>query len=336
MNFAFTGDTHSEWAVLKYEIPFTARGGNTLTPYITHDIGGFLGKKIPFDLYARWVEFGTFSPVLRLHSAFENPADGNLRMPWTYGQKGIDVVKKFFRLRYSMLPYIYTYSRAAYNSALPLVRPLYLEYPSLDEAYSYPGEYFFGSEILVNPVTKNDDEKDIYLPPGKWYDYFSGEKFEGGKVIHRKYSIDKILLFVKAGSVIPTEPFREYSDERPLDTLIISIYGGEIGHFNLYEDDGITMDYQQGKFSLTPISFINYPNGNTKIKIGPTKGEFNGQLNNRVYDILLHAFHQPKSVWLNGIELSRNSWARDSSNSSSRIYLPSESIRKGIIVRLKK
>ncbi|HKI44593.1 MAG TPA: TIM-barrel domain-containing protein, partial [Balneolales bacterium] len=99
----FTGDTHSQWAVLAYEVPFTARGGNVLSPYITHDIGGFHGAKIPFDLYARWVEFGTFSPILRMHSAHENPYEGNVRMPWTYGKKGIDLDKKYFTLRIQMI-----------------------------------------------------------------------------------------------------------------------------------------------------------------------------------------------------------------------------------------
>ncbi len=330
----FTGDTHSEWAVLNYEIPFTARGGNTLTPYITHDIGGFLGKKIPFDLYARWVEFGAFSPILRLHSAFENPEDGNLRMPWTYGQKGIDVVKKYFRLRYSLLPYIYTFSRITYDDALPLVRPLYLEYPELNEAYSHSGEYFFGSEILVDPVTKNDDEKDIYLPPGEWYDYFTGEKFDGGRMIQKKYSIDEIPLFVKAGSIIPTEPVREYSDEGSLDTLFINIYGEKDGSFNLYEDDGISMDYQHGKYSWTPILYFNNSSGD-EIKIGPTKGEFNGQLKNRLYEIRLHASHQPKSILLNGMVLNPDRWSWDGKTALTRIYLPSENIRQELSILIK-
>jgi len=324
----FTGDTHSEWGVLNYEVAFTARGGNTLTPYITHDIGGFLGKKIPSDLYARWVEFGAFSPVIRLHSAFENPRDGNLRMPWTYGQKGIDVVRKFFRLRYTLLPYIYTYSRITYDDALPLVRPLYLEYPTLDEAYEHPEEYFFGTQILVSPVTDDSKEKDIYLPPGEWYDYFTNEKYEGGKVISKKCSIDEIPLFVKAGAVIPTGPVREYSDEKPLDTLIINIFGTKGGRFDLYEDDGISMNYKQGEYSWTPITAKTNAIGMTEITVGPTKGEYIGQVSNRAYEIALHAFHMPKSISENGKQLSSDLWLWDDNNSILKIFLPASSIRE--------
>ncbi len=92
----FTGDAYSEWRVLAYEVAFTARGGNVLVPYISNDIGGFHGAKIPFDLYARWIEFGTFSPILRMHSAHENPLEGNSRMPWVYGPKGVALMRQIF------------------------------------------------------------------------------------------------------------------------------------------------------------------------------------------------------------------------------------------------
>jgi len=336
----FTGDTFSQWAVLNYEVPFTARGGNVLMPYVTHDIGGFHGAKIDFDLYARWVEFGALSPILRLHSAHENPEEGNLRMPWTYGDKGINLARKFFRLRYSLIPYIYTYCRIAHDKSLPLIRPLYLEYPKLDKAYSYPEEYFFGSEILVAPVTNPDNKVEIYLPPGEWYDYFTGEKYEGNQVINKIYPVDDIPMFVKAGSIIPTEPVREYIGQRPLDSLEVNVYGSKSGKFNLYEDDGISLAYESGKFAWTPISFQKNSNGESEIKIGPTKGNFTGQVKNRVYHIKVYDISNPVLIQVNGKTLSEPNnglsyWNWDSQKSIVNIYLNPKDIRQAIDIVLK-
>ncbi len=211
-------------------------------PYITHDIGGFIGPKVSFDLYARWIQFGALSPFLRLHSAHENPQEGNVRMPWTYGDKGIELAKKFFRLRYNLIRYIYTYCRLATDQALPIVRPLYLEYPSSSKSYSYPGEYMFGSELLVAPVTDSSGEKEIFLPPGEWVDYFTGQKYAGDRVIHEKYPLDRMPLFVKSGSIIPMQPDMTYSDEKPLETLVVDVYAGDKGSFSLYEDDGTSLE----------------------------------------------------------------------------------------------
>ncbi len=273
----FTGDTYSQWAVLAYEVPFTAQGGNVLMPYITHDIGGFHGGKIPFDLYARWVEFGAFSPILRLHSAHENPKEGNLRMPWVYGKKGIALDRKFFSLRYKLLPYIYTYVRQAYDSALPLLRPLYLEYPKLSEAYKHPHEYFFGKEILVAPVVDSTGIRTIYLPPGEWYDFFTGKPYKGAQTFTAHYNTDQIPVFVRAGSVIPEQTPMAYSNQRPLDTLIVRVYGSKPGSFNLYEDDGISLNYKKGAYASTSIRFSKKDVSTYQLTIGPTKGRYAGR-----------------------------------------------------------
>ena len=121
-----SGDTYSEWPMLAFQVSFTGRAGNMLIPYVSHDIGGFHGDTLSVGLYCRWLEFGAFAPILRLHGAYENPANGNLRMPWIYGQQGIDVAQKYFNLREQLLPYIYTYSRVAYDDGVSIVRPLYL------------------------------------------------------------------------------------------------------------------------------------------------------------------------------------------------------------------
>jgi alpha-glucosidase (family GH31 glycosyl hydrolase) len=335
----FTGDTFSQWAVLNYEVPFTARGGNVLMPYITHDIGGFHDAKIDFDLYARWIEFGAFSPILRLHSAHENPQEGNLRMPWTYGQKGIDLVKKFFRLRYKLIPYIYTYSRIAHDDALPLLRPLYLEYPDLDKAYKYPNEYFFGKELLVAPITNPDNEANVYLPPGKWYNYFTGEKFQGDKVITRKYALDEIPIFVKAGSVIPSRPVESFIGEKPLDSLNVDIYASESGRFDLYNDDGTSLDYKSGSFAWTPINFTKNSDGG-EIEIGPAKGTFKGQVENRTYIIRLHDYQKPNLIEVNGKSITNEIdkpeyWQWDVQSSTLNMVINGQKIKNDLKIILR-
>jgi alpha-glucosidase (family GH31 glycosyl hydrolase) len=336
----FTGDTHSTWDVLAYEIAYTARGGNVLDPYITHDLGGFLGNNVPFDLYARWVEFGAFSPLVRLHSQFENPKDGNLRMPWTYGKPGMDLVKRYFRLRYELLPYIYTYSRIAYDDSLPLLRPLYLEYPSLAKAYVYPKEYFFGSQILVAPIADPSGEEEIYLPPGTWTDYFTGKNYNGDELLGVQAPVDFIPLFVKNGSIIPLAPAGlAYSDQKPLDHLTLAVYGPDPASFRLYEDDGTSLGYKKGQFAWTPMSFKPSGSGQWEMEIGPTDGKFSGQMERRTYEIRLHNVPQPAAVSVNGHPIRRSAagapgWSWDAKDSVATIRVDSRSVRTPIRVEI--
>lgn len=333
----FTGDTYAQWDVLAYEVPFTARGGNVLMPYITHDIGGFIGAKESFDLYARWVQFGAFSPFLRLHSAHENPEEGNVRMPWTYGDKGLELAKKFFRLRYNLIPYIYTYCRMATDQALPIVRPLYLEYPSLSKAYNYPGEYLFGEQFLVAPVTDSLGVKEVYLPPGEWIDYFTGQKYAGDKTIKEKYPLDRMPLFIKAGSIIPMQPDMAYSDEKPLETLVLDVYAGDKGSFSLYEDDGNSMDYKTGKSAWTQLAFTK-AGGRTEVNIGATKGAYTGQPASRSYEIRVHGVTKPGSVTVDGkkVEMGagKEGWSWDKDKSVATVTVDARKIRESLKVVL--
>ena len=339
----FTGDTHSEWAVLAYEVPFTATGGNVLMPYITHDIGGFQGDSIPFDLYARWIEFGTFSPILRLHSAYENPYSGNVRMPWTYGSEGMSLAKKYFTLRIKLIPYIYTYTREAYEKSMPLVRPLYLKYPDLNEAYLHPHEYFFGNEMLVAPIIDSTGSRTIYLPPGNWIDFFTGKRYDGDTSITAHYDIDETPVFVREGAIIPEQQAMAYSNAEPLDTVSVNIYGSENGRFNLYEDDGVSLKYKDNQYSWTPMRYSTDTDGSHHVVIGPTKGSFDGQVQKRSYHLQIHSINKPQSVLVNGKNfreisfpnVSVGNWKWDAGTSTAVITLPEQKIREEIAIYLK-
>jgi alpha-glucosidase (family GH31 glycosyl hydrolase) len=326
----FTGDTYSEWPVLAYEVAFTARGGNVLIPYISHDIGGFHGTKIDFDLYARWIEFGTFSPLLRMHSAHENPREGNLRMPWVYGSRGIALMRKYFTLRTQLIPYLYTYTWVAHKESMPILRPLYLQYPDLEDAYRHSDEYFFGDQMLVAPVLDPSGNRTIYMPPGRWIDFFTGKPYEGGSTFTAHYAVDETPVFVREGALIPEQSESDYSNAKPLDTVILNVYGSGRGSFELYEDDGISLAYGKDQYALTAMSYTTSSDDLHQILIEPTKGAFQGQVQARSYELHIHAPGKPTSIRFNGRDVGQGSW--DAKRAMAIVVLPEQPIRDPVKV----
>ena len=321
----FTGDAYSQWPVLAYEVAFSARGGNVLVPYISHDIGGFHGAKIDFDLYARWIEFGTFSPILRMHSAHANPREGNMRMPWVYGSQGMALMRKYFTLHTQLLPYLYTYTWLAHNESMPILRPLYLQYPDLDDAYQHSHEYFFGEEMLVAPVLDPSGNQTIYLPAGEWIDFFTGRRYQGGTTFTAHYAVDDTPVFVREGAVIPEQSVSEYSDAKPLDTLILNVYGSGKGSFDLYEDDGVSLAYAAGQHAQTLITHASSSDGSHHLVIEPTRGTFQGQVQARSYELRIHTADKPSSLSVNGEEAGH--WTWDAGQATAVTVLPRQSIR---------
>jgi hypothetical protein len=327
----FTGDTWSEWPVLAYEVAFAARAGNVLVPYVSHDIGGFHGGKIDFALYARWIEFGAFSPILRMHSAHANPREGNLRMPWVYGDQGIALMRKYFTLRTQLVPYLYTQAWLAHRDAMPLMRPLYLHYPGLDEAYRHPHEYLLGASMLVAPVLDPSGNRTVYLPPGQWIDFFTGKPHEGGRSFTAHYAVDQIPVFVRAGAIVPEQEPSAYSDAKPLDPLVINVYGSGEGRFELYEDDGRSLGYASGQYALTPITHASDAAGGHRLVIGPARGRFPGQLPARTYELRLHAIAKPAGIVVDGEKVG--DWAWNEGDSTATVRVPRHSVRDAITIR---
>ncbi|HET9107453.1 MAG TPA: TIM-barrel domain-containing protein [Steroidobacteraceae bacterium] len=325
----FTGDTYSQWRVLAYEVAYTARGGNVLVPYISNDIGGFHGAKIPFDLYARWIEFGAFSPILRMHSAHENPLEGNVRMPWVYGPKGVALMRRYFRLRTRLVPYLYTYSWQAHELALPLLRPLYLEWPDLGAAYRHFHEYYFGDEMLVAPVLQAGGEREVYLPPGDWMDFFTGKRYRGGTTFTAHYAVDATPVFVRQGAIIPEQAMARDQVRPVRGKLTVNVYGDGEGRFDLYEDDGISLDYRHGDYALTPMTYSSSGDRH-RLVIGPTTGSFAGQKKMRRYRVRIHTERRPATITVNGSRAA--DWQWDAQDSTAAVTLPAASIRRAVTV----
>ena len=321
----FTGDAYSEWRVLAYEVAYTARGGNVLVPYISNDIGGFHGAKIPFDLYARWIEFGAFSPILRMHSAHENPLEGNTRMPWLYGPRGIALMRKYFTLRTQLIPYLYTYSWQAHQRSLPLLRPLYLEWPELEQAYHHFHEYYFGAQMLVAPVLEAGGKRTVYLPPGSWMDFLTGKRYRGDNTFTAHYAVDATPVFVRAGAIIPEQTLAGPRTTPVSGELAINVYGDGDNRFDLYEDDGISRDYARGAYALTPMTY-RMSGSDHRLVIGPTSGTFAGQREARGYEVRIHTARRPAAVAVDGKRVV--GWRWEPQDSTAYLLLPVDSIRR--------
>jgi alpha-glucosidase (family GH31 glycosyl hydrolase) len=299
----FTGDLHGVWESLPVLIPATVQGGNQLTPYMNNLCCGVFVVDLPPELYQRWVQFGAFSPVLWFHGLW------GLRLPWEYGNEGVDTYRKFAGLRYRLIPYIYTCSRVAHDTGLPLVRGTYLEYPEQEPAYTFQQQYLFGRDLLVAPITAASNgkpvKKEVYLPAGQdWYDYFTGDLYEGGKAITHECPLDRMPLFVRAGSILPMAPEMGWSDQKPVDPLTLDVYAGPLAaEFKLYEDDGVSLDYRKAAYAWTPLRFESWKPGDYKLSIGPAQGKFKGQPEKRRYEVRIHGVFKPGNVVLNGAML---------------------------------
>jgi hypothetical protein len=331
----FSGDVHSEWDVLNYEVRYTARAGNVLFPYWSHDIGGFLGDKIDPELYVRWCQFGALSPVLRLHS------NHGVREPWNYGTWNEQIVGDYFRLRERLYPYLNTLTRTVHDTGTPMCRPLYLQWPEAPEAYTYDYEYMLGSEMLVAPVAVSGHggpaSKDIWFPPGVWVDYWTGETYRGPQTIVYSAPLQRAPMFVRAGGIIPMQPEMPYIGQKPADPLTLDMYAGADGAFSLYEDDGTSLDYGKGSYTTTPIR-LRFAGGDAEVSVGGAKGAYAGQPTQRSLVARLNCIAMPERVLVDGVPLKQTpglpkeappvgTWAFDHVRSRAVISLPSRPVQ---------
>jgi hypothetical protein len=185
---------------------------------------------------------------------------------------------------------------------------MYVEYPQQEAAYSYRHQYMFGPNMLVAPISEpgygKPVLKDIYLPDGEdWMDYFTGEIYKGGQVINYECPLDRMPVFVRAGSILPLAPDMAYSEQKPVDPLIVDVYAGKAASFQLYEDDGTSLAYRQDAYAWTPLRYTPEAGGVNRIEIGPSKGQFKGQVTNRRYEVRVHGLLKPESVNVNGKKL---------------------------------
>ena len=342
----WSGDVASTWESFRNQIPAGLNFSLCGIPHWNSDIGGFFAghynkswnddsaSKNPLyqELYVRWLQFGTFNPMMRSHGT------DVYREIYKFGKKGepvYDAIEKMIGLRYSLLPYIYSTSWEVSNRQSSFMRALMMDFVDDRKVWDINDEYMFGKSILVAPIahaqytpeavvkvseeegwnrdgakkTKTDVAVDfmetkstnIYLPAGTlWYDFWTNEKHEGGKEITKETTLDVIPLYVKAGSIIPVGPQVQYATEKPWDHLELKVYAGANGNFILYEDEFDNYNYEKGAYTEIPISWNN---ASRKLTIGARKGAYEGMLKNRKFTVTLQDGTQ-KNVDYNGKAIS--------------------------------
>jgi alpha-D-xyloside xylohydrolase len=298
---SWSGDVVASWEALRNQISGGLNFSLTGIPYWNSDIGGFFlwNFEDPLkdadyrELYTRWVQFGTFCPMMRSHGT-DAP-----REIYRFGKKGepfYDSIEKFINLRYILLPYIYSTSWDVTANQSSMMRALVMDFADDRTALDINDQYMFGRSILVCPVTdgmyskdREEDfstigERELYLPKGAdWIDFWTGEIFTGGQRISRETPIDIMPLYVRAGSILPIGPKVQYAEEKKWDTLEIRIYEGADGEFVLYEDENDNYNYEKGMFSTITFAWNDFKN---TLTVGAREGSFPGMLSERKFNVV--------------------------------------------------
>jgi alpha-glucosidase (family GH31 glycosyl hydrolase) len=307
---AFTGDAWATWNTLAQEVALTPDEASIGEPYVSSDIGSFLGvpplrTPDPPDLYARWVQFGTFAPILRLHS------DDQDRLPWQYPQPVQGITESFLRLREALIPYTYTLADQAHDTGLPLSRPLYLDYPEMAAAYGHPDEYLYGPDMLVAPVTSPGIVADttVWIPPGRWVDYFTGATFTGPLTTTMAVPLNRMPVFVRAGGIIPEQSSSTKTTTASPKDMVFKVYSGSSGSFSLYGDSGTGLGYTKGQSTATRItdSLGRARAGTTtaRVTVGAATGHYLGEPTTVRYRLDLVDLTVPTQVMSDGHRLDR-------------------------------
>ncbi len=282
---AWSGDILSNFETFKRQIPAGLNFSLSGLPYWTTDIGGFVSGD-PNDpayreLFIRWFQFGTFSPIFRVHGT--RSTDQNEL--WSYGPEAQKILTEYDRLRYELMPYIYSVAWKVTNESYTPMRPLVMDFRGDPRALNVGDQFMFGPAILVNPVTEQGaTTRHLYLPQTKWYDFWTGAAVVGGKAIDTAAPLDRLPLFVRAGSIVPMGPDVQYAAEKPADPIELRVYAGADGDFVLYEDESDNYNYEKGVHATIAI---HWDDANKKLSIGNREGEFPGMLKDRKFRVVL-------------------------------------------------
>jgi alpha-D-xyloside xylohydrolase len=280
----WSGDIDPNWETFRRQIPAGLNLSVSGIPYWTTDIGGFVSAN-PDDpayreLYIRWFEFGAFCPIFRAHGTRTT----NQNEIWSYGPEAQKILTAYDRLRYRLLPYIYSLAWRTTNEGYTIMRPLAMDFRSDTRAQNVSDQFLFGPAILVNPVTeRGTTSRRVYLPDATWYDFWTGSATKGPRAIDTGAALDHLPLFIRAGSILPLGPDIEYSDEKPADPIELRVYPGANGEFTLYEDENDNYNYEKGAHAVIPITWDETSH---TLTIGNRSGNFPGMLSDRTFHIV--------------------------------------------------
>lgn len=289
----WSGDIASRWHDMLAQIGAGVSFSMSGLPYWTMDIGGFAVERRYErpneqdteewrELNTRWFQFGAFVPLFRQHGQFPFREIFNIAPE---GHPAYQSMLYYNKLRYRLLPYVYSLAGAAYHNDATIMRGLVMDFPTDTAVTNINDQYLFGPSLLINPVYNyKQRSREVYLPKNTgWYDLYNGNYQEGGKRITAGAAYERMPLYVKAGSIVPFGPELQYTSEKPADEITLFVYTGADGAFTLYEDEGTNYNYEKGKYATIPLS---YNNKTGTLTIGERKGSFNGMLQQRTFNVV--------------------------------------------------
>ena len=298
----YSGNTKVSWKTLRYLPFYNSMSANIGLSWWSHDIGGYEGGIEDKELYTRYVQLGTYSPVFRFSSK-----EGHYykREPWKWDNNTKSIVRDYTRMRHKLIPYIYTEAYKYTTNGVPLIQPIYYKNPEIYDEPLYKNEYYFGSELLVAPITTPKDTvmnrvvHKIFLPEGIWYDIKTGKKFPGGRYV-TFYRDEDYPVYAKSGAILPIARLEDdnLNDVHPPKELEIQVFPGCSNSYNLYEDDGVSNLYKEGYYIITNIDY-NYRKNNYTLIIRPIEGKSNIIPEKRDYKIKFRNTKNPEDVKVN-------------------------------------
>lgn len=278
----FSGDTYITWKNLEFQPYFTLSASNVGYSWWSHDIGGFMRGYFGSEIFLRWLQFGVFSPIFRLHAS---SVGGEFihKEPWTHKEPYKGILTRWMRLRHELFPYIYTMNYRNHKELEPMIQPMYYKYPKKRMAYEHKNQYMFGSELMVSPITSPISSFDklanvkTWLPKGDWFDFFNGLHYhsEEDRSLLVSRGLYEYPVFAKSGAIIPM--FENSKGNKKIDlcdSVVVVVFPGATNNFKLYEDSGEGYEYENGEFTVTELALnwgntvtfmINSPQGDISI-----------------------------------------------------------------------
>lgn len=343
----FSGDTWATWESLAFQPEMTATAANVLYGYWSHDIGGHYHGAYDPELFVRWVQFGVHSPVLRTHGTLGLVEE---RRVWQYPDPYRTVMIEAIRHRYELVPYLYGECRRGVDSGLSLVRPMYHEHPDQADAYRAPGQYHLGADLIVAPAVspRGDDamaEVRTWLPPGEWYDTAHGARLVAdgprGRWVRRRYLLDEVPVYARAGSVIPGQHVVDRLDAPCWPTLVLTAHPGGDGHHDVYDDDGDSTAYLEGGSVTVPVDHVE-TKVRRRVTIGAAVGGYRGWRARRDVEIRFAGEAPPRSVRVDDAEVpwapvaTPGHWHLDIDRASVVVSVPDADLAAGFTVTVER
>ncbi len=338
----FSGDTYVRWTALQFQPYLTAAAANVGYGWWSHDIGGHMGGATDPELYTRWVQFGALSPILRLHSTKDPRCE---RRPWAYPAPYGEAAMAAFRLRYRLIPYLYTMARLTSDTGRALCRPMYHADPETPDAYVTRYQYYLGTDMIAAPFVFPRDpitdlaKTDVWLPEGTWIAFDTLETFDGPRWVRLLGSIERMPLLVRAGAILPlAADFAPADDDalksgttgaQPQDWLELAVFPGA-GDFRLYEDDGLTEAYRDGQAEWTPFHTAQPDSHTWIVTVDPVEGHCDALPAARGYTVTLKGCAEPAQVTVNGEPAD---WSYDAAGLTLSIVVPRQPKAQPITVK---